>query len=247
MAKFTKYLTLTSVILLVISSIGIIQFSNARTITKPEIPQFTVAYVDNSYVNPPTYSVDPYSGETIQSGGGFTVLNKGLELKITNQQFTSYYEDDNFINLYYRVGYKGHYENEWHYYTRTADLDSDNTVVWIGLIWDQSSPDIRLHALSAGDKVDFKVQSEIGYFGLAENPYVPIGISINYDDLHGEASDWSPTLTYTMSGTQSTTSSNGPTPTVPEFDVIAILPLFVVIPMIITLIARKNSQLKAYN
>jgi hypothetical protein len=246
MAKLEKYTTLTLVILLATSAIGIIQLSNARTITKPEIPQFTVEFVDNSHVYPPTNSVDPYSGETIQSGGGSTVINKGLELTIKNQQFSSYYENNNFIDLYYRVGYKGHYENDWHYYTIPANLESYYTVVWIGLVWDeQSSPDIRLRALSPGDKVDFKVQSEVGYFGMAENPYVPIGSSINYDDLHGEASDWSTVLTYTMSGAKNTTSSIGPTPTVPELDVTSILPLLVIIPLVTVFIVKKRPYLKA--
>ena len=112
--------------------------------------------------------------------------------------------------------------------------DSDYTTIGVGLVWDTWSPDIPLGELSTGDKVDFKVQSQIGYFGLRENRLVPMGYSINYDDLHGEASEWSTEQTFVMTGTPE------PTPTVPEFPVIAFLPILVVMTLVATVLLRKK-------
>jgi len=223
MAGMYRTCALGMVAIFVLSSIIMVESASGQTIPKPAMPEFTAKYVDNSYTYPPTYGTDPYSGKTIQTGGGFTHYNKTIEISIKNQPFTTYYEDDNLINLYYRVSYKGHFENQCHYYTKNANLDSDYTSIWFGLVWDTWSPEVSLGALSAGDKVDFRVQTQIGYFGLRENRLAPTGYSINYDDLHGEASEWSTIQTFVMTGTPDLTplpppspspTSNSPMPTI---------------------------------
>jgi hypothetical protein len=177
------------------------------SIPKPSVPEFTIKNIDNSYYMPPTYGTDPYSGKTIQTGGGFIVQNKSIELTIKNQPFTSYrdgpYVDSNNISLYYQIGYKGHFEDQWHYYTTYAKTGSEYTVILAGLIWDGSQPTIALGNLPAGSQVDFQVQAEIGYFTL--NEHYPILVP-QYGDFHGESSGWSNTQTITVGDNTLTTA-----------------------------------------
>ena len=46
--------------------LGIVQASvDANDIPKPSIPEFTLKFEDNSYYVPPTYEINPYTGELI--------------------------------------------------------------------------------------------------------------------------------------------------------------------------------------
>ena len=76
-------------VLLVIPSVGLVTSAIAQTIPQPSVPEFTVRYADYSYNISPTYGIDPYSGKTVQTGGGFTIQNKSIELTIKTT-FTSY-------------------------------------------------------------------------------------------------------------------------------------------------------------
>jgi hypothetical protein len=84
--------------------------------------------------------------------------------------------------------------------------------------------------------IDFQVEALSGYWTR----------TMEFASQHFEAqeSGWSPTQTVTI---LASSVSPNPSPTIPEFLSLAIVPLFVIIPVIISIIARKNSHLKAYN
>jgi hypothetical protein len=167
------------------------------SIPEPSVPEFTVEYVDNSYYVPPTYGVDEYSGETVQIGGGFTVTNKSIELTIKYQPFTRYcFKDENgthAVDLSYKIGYKGHFGEDWYYTTETAFDSGYDTVVLFWLECGGSRPSIFLGPLSAGDKVDFQVQARIGYRNYVRLPSHVMDPGV-YEYI-GETSEWSNTQT----------------------------------------------------
>jgi hypothetical protein len=176
------------------------------SIPKPSVPEFTVEYVNNSYYAPPIYGIDEYSGETVQTGGGFTVANKSIELTIKNQPFIHYVlKDENGthdVYLRYQIGYKGHFGEEWHYITETVyDSSSDYTIILFGVDWDRSNDGVVLQHLSSGDKMDFQVQARIGYielkYDLSAGSYLPGGYP-SYQVFHGTESGWSGTQTITI-------------------------------------------------
>ncbi len=92
---------------------GLVQGQSA--IPTPSVPSFALYYVDHPYdVAPvaPTYTTNPYTGETQQTSPGspgYHVDNTSIELWILNQQYI-YYSN---YHLYYDVRTRGHFEQNW--------------------------------------------------------------------------------------------------------------------------------------
>ena len=176
------------------------QTASAQLIPKPSVPEFTVEYVDRSYYVPPTYGIDPYSGQTVQTGGGFTVNNKTIDLTIKNQHFTPYVIEDGGVlhSIYqsFQIRYKGHFGKDWYNYTHGEDDWTDYTVILFWLAPNTESP--NLGELSAGDKVDFQAQARIGYFMHTDGDWY----NPNSLVFVGESSDWSSTQTITFGASQ---------------------------------------------
>jgi hypothetical protein len=100
-------------IILIAYSILTIQYANAQSIPKPSIPEFKIKYVDNSYDEPSTYGIDPYTGKNVLTKEGYHVQNKSVELIIKNQPYNSYRnENGSLVWLYYNIAIKGHFE-QW--------------------------------------------------------------------------------------------------------------------------------------
>ncbi len=247
MRLLSKSLILLLIISFTISALSLsIKPTTAQTIPKPSVPEFTVKYVDYSYDVPPTYGIDQYTGKNVTISEGYHIDNRSIEFTIKNQQFTPYTDPNgNSIKLYYDFRYKGNYGEVWTYYpldsngrsvfhyggifvevTPTAYAASNSTYTvllltssLLGTGYSQTLPD--------GVQVNFQVQALVGHFVVNE---------YGYYILTGESSDWSNTQTVTIgetstspNPTQSPTNTISPTPTpsVPEFTVVAILPLFV--------------------
>jgi hypothetical protein len=222
-------------ILLLTLSVGslIIKEASAQDIPKPSVPQFTLKYEVSQYTIPattPTYTIDPYTGEQkIQTSGtpSQTAENKTIELKIKNQPFTPYQIDNykHWINLWYNVSYKGHYENDWKTYFSPhggsgafiQKSDSDYTV-------------ISFTYLPSEGKIDFRIQAQIGYYTQFFTPWVDYKFT-------GQTSGWTNTQTISIPNGEVSTSSPTPTPTVPEFPILAILPMSI---FIISLVALRK-------
>ena len=115
--------TITSIlaIVLVASSIIMVQNASAQSMPKPSVPQFSIQVVDYSYDVPTTYTTDSYTGKQI-TNPGYHVDDIRVEGKIKNQHFTPYMipnpnstNSDNpnlNIDFYYNIRYKGHFGNE---------------------------------------------------------------------------------------------------------------------------------------
>ena len=82
------------------------------SVAKPSVPEFTLKLEAHPYYVPPTYEIDPYTGENTKTKEGYTVENKTIIITIKNQAFTSSFNGTNYY-FYYNVREKGHFENEW--------------------------------------------------------------------------------------------------------------------------------------
>ncbi len=245
MDRLVRYL-LCSAVILAVSSLSIIELSHAQTIPKPSVPQFTINYVQYSYEIAPTYTTDPYTGQTEMTRPGNTVTVKNIEIVIHNQAFSPHQSaDGNYTQLCYYVRAKGHYE-QW----ITDNIKEGGNVL-------DYNNSLQIPASSSGDtiltfplnhwsikpdgQIDFQVKAVVANFYTV--------YSYDYwrpDYVTSEVvseGDWSSTQIFTV---PSTSSSTSPTPTVPEFPFLAIFYLFVVIPLM-TIVVKKRICLKAYN
>jgi hypothetical protein len=250
MGSFSKGFSLLFVLMFVASSLIIVQFVSAQSVSTPPVQEFTLKFVDNSYdVAPkPTSSTDPYTGKTTTTTiPGYHVDNKTVEATIKNPLGASYYN----------FRYKGHYVKDWNYvpFNPNASLpyflsdsyavpfqasNSEYTVVSLYFL--------PLSIISEG-QIDVQVQALYGIFDAV--PYghlVPLPAPTYDFYFKGDAGGWSNTQTITIGETSASTSPNPtqspintvsptpmpsstsittPTPTVPEFSWLVILPLFV--------------------
>jgi hypothetical protein len=176
------------------------------------VPEFTVEFVDNSYDVPPTYSfkIDQYSGEEVNTTiPGYRVENQSIVVTIKKQPFTPYTDEEGHkIELSYSVRVKGHFEEYWNTLSSSSITYSDYsdpeyTVMSFPL--GEGADAYQLTKLTAGDKIDFKVQASIGYStlynsdtGSEVNPEYKGPLYRVYSVFTGEHSDWSATQTLTI-------------------------------------------------
>ncbi len=244
MKQTSKTLTLLLTLALFTTSTAMVESASAQTTKTPSIPNFTVQFVDNSYDIPTTHSVDPYTGQEI-TNQGYHVENKTIQIKIHNQSFKPFNDPNGqAINLYYNVRIKGHFEQNWTEIYRPVygfprqSTDSDYTV--FSYTWaEQGETQVgtRMITLRAGAQAEFQVEAMIGY--VADSGFYSQHSPREY--FEGQTSGWSDIQTITI---DKASASASPSPTVPEFPVTAILPLFVVIPLIATILLRRKTPLK---
>jgi len=211
---------------------GTVQASTGDSgIPKPSIPEFTLKYVDYSYDVPPTYGIDPYTGENVTTQYGYRVENKSVVITIRNQPFTPYKDaSGNYTGLFYNVRFKAHYADEWSYHPYDPDngyrtgsysdtynaSQSDYTIILVRMNVEAVGR-MRLMGIPDGGKVDFQVQALIGhldkiYTGSSGFFWVG-GESDHYYVFTGESSGWSDTQTLTIGEGQTPTPSPATTPT----------------------------------
>ncbi len=202
-----KVFTFLVVFLLAASSISLIHPSLALG-SKPSVPEFTVAYVDHSFDIPLTYGKDPYTGQTIVTGGGSHIDNRTIDVTIQNQLFTPYLDaNNNTVGLYYSVRSKGHFD-DWtsssvHVTSGVpASITSTSTVVSI---------DFSYWGVQQGGQIDFQVAAVSGY-PASDAAYCG---SVHFKTV--DQSDWSNVQTITIGNQVTTTPTyapyTGPTPT----------------------------------
>jgi hypothetical protein len=233
MKSVCKSWTLLLVIAIPFSSLLIASTTAEST---PTVQEFTIKYVDNSYDTPPTTSStqDPYNGQvTTTTHPGTHIENKTIIATIKNPSGATYYN----------FRWKGHYDTTWQYSPFNPDSEmpyfvadgysvpfqastSTYSKFWLSFLPQQ---------ISADGSIDVQVQGLYGSFRT--EPYVHAGWvgAPTYDFyFEGQAGDWSSTQTITYG--EATTA---PSPTVPEFPTTAILPLFIVIPLLAAILIRK--------
>ncbi len=139
-------------------SSGLVIPANAQF--SPSTPQFTVQYIDRSYTEPPIYGTDPYTGKTIQTGGGNYVDNRTIDVTIQNQPFTPYQYGNSTVYLFYAVRSKGHYE-DWgtagsgfHSQDGIKSASGGSTLVTFF---------INYWGINSGGQVDFQVKAVLAY------------------------------------------------------------------------------------
>jgi hypothetical protein len=228
---FWATIILSGLILTSATRFGTAQASTGYSSTpKPTVPEFTLKLVEHPYDVSPTYSTDPYTGESVMTQSGYHVQNKSIEITIKNQHFTPYEDSNgNDITLMYNIRWKGHFGDLWSYYAgktnkieNTRDYfrasDSDYSVVVGGLSWNEDSVGYHfpIGSLSEGSQdshVDFQVEALIGHSNrVYVGNMIPFG-AIYYYNFTGEASDWSTTQTITISESQTPTPSATPVTT----------------------------------
>jgi len=177
--------TLLLVVILIISSVIIVESAYAQLLPKPSVPEFTLKYIDNSHNVPPIYGTDPYTGKNVITQEGYYIQNKSVEIRIKNQPFASYRnENDSIVGLWYNVVSKGHFQ-VWSNGTIPIDnylfgSDSDYTIISCGLDGNNGSEPFRgdfwlggVGIIPDGGQLDFRIQALIGYKTKIIDPPVP--------------------------------------------------------------------------
>ena len=239
MSCISKGFPLLPVVILAVSSLIMVEFAFAQSISKPSVPEFTLKIVARPYDVSPTATIDPYTGQNIVTHGDYHAENKSIDVTIKNQP----------SDTYYQIQFKGHYNNDWQLYSTSnmitpiqltqyiAQSNSDYTVVSVPLNSDQALNSNGKHVGSItnfpeGGQVDFQVRALVGSPTVYQAGLM--GDMVRFDGVTG---DWSNIQTITIpEGSTSTSSPNPtptstqnptPTPTVPELSLLAILSLFV--------------------
>jgi hypothetical protein len=197
-AAFIMALLLSALVVAVL--FGIVQ-------AKPSVPEFTVKLEAHPYDVPPTYEIDPYTGENVTTHAGYHVENKSIVFTIKNIPFTPYNDTDgNFIELYYNIRAKGHFEEYWTELGHINSSDSEYVIVSYAL--GENAHKEILREITTGDKVDFQVETQVGYYTTKYDFIIRIGSFFT-----GETSCWSDTQTLTIGESQTPTPSPATTPT----------------------------------
>lgn len=248
-----KVLTIALMLALVASSLIMVQTSSAQSIPKPSVPEFSVQIADRSYdvAQTTTSYTDPYTGKTTtQVQPGYHVVNRTIEVKIKNQPFNSFTDSSgNKISLYYNISTKPHYGGDWTYYTTPSGQtwgqafpasNSQYTMLEFGFGGYGEAASQQIGYVTPGGEVDFRVQAQIGYYhyewvslGGSDHPLLG-GLVPRFA---GQVSEWSNPETVKIPETSDYLS---PTPSVPELPWMAIVPLFVFVPLIATVLLRKK-------
>jgi hypothetical protein len=236
-------------------SLIIVKPASAQSIPNPSVPEFSVQYVNHPYDLAPTSTVDPYTGKTIVTSQGGHFDNFSIEVKIKNQAFISSIDSSgNYTSLSYNLRFKGHYENEtkWVYYpviptdygSASHPVDPFQTGARGSKYLDASKSDYSVFTLPKwqvsnvpqGGQIDVQVQTLIGHDNMHDWGMGQFGELITYY-FEGEYTEWSSTQTVTIGQTSTSNPTQNPTqtptntvlstptPTVPEFSLLAILPL----------------------
>jgi hypothetical protein len=220
MGSLSKGFSLLIVVILAVSSIIFVESAFAQSIPKPSVPEFTAKLISSP---PESQSV-----------------NRTIELSIKNQPSISFY------NIRMRVN-----DANWGIlYPNNNSVpnqsDGEYTILsyrsgYLGVEY-QYHLGYKVENLTAGDKIDFQVQAMVGSIHRVFNPNFTNQIDMYSYVFTGVTGDWSNTQTVNI---PETSSSVSPSPTVPEFSVTVILPLFAVMPFIIAVIQRKRRLSKS--
>jgi hypothetical protein len=235
-----------------------------QPIPTPYVPEFTINYVNSSYYVPESYVrnpitgqivIDPYTGKDA-TNPPYYKNNSTVELIITNQPFVPYTDSSgNRINFFYNVRIKWlapapnetfSTPQDWVYIYSAQELPIASNSQYTVLNYPPARP--------TGIVEGFQVQAMIG--SIQKDPNYPP--SLNFSTFVGETSDWSntqslvmpdsndypiyttPAATSTDSATALPSQSPSQTPTVPEFPIAIILPLFAVVMLLSIIIIRKK-------
>ena len=239
MDRISKGLAIFIILIIAISGLSLLMVrpTSAQTAPSPTVPQFAVKYVQASYT-----SIDPYTGLSKQ------VDNSTIQVSIQNQPLNSFYNSGTY-SLYFNIRTKGHFEyDNWTIQNQNVTIFSDASGYFSVLGVKPSDSTYTTISYPAdyppNSQVDFQVQPVV--YILAENFYLnhPFNAPNNQGGTHYqqpeefETTNWSNTQTVAIS---EITNSPTPTPTVPEFSWLMILPLSIAILSIVVLVRQRKT------
>jgi hypothetical protein len=259
MDRINRVLSLLFIVILAVSSLMIVESAFTQSIPKLSVPEFTLKLVDNSYSVPKTVTIDPFTGANVTQPS-HRVDNKTIEVIIQNQPFNPILIQEGKSNwttaFYYNVQFKGHFSQNWipiYFYGDPFPTPSNSDYTTIEYQLELTSPNASSYYLQvyreydgsyssipteipSNAQIDFQVQAMIGNFHRGYNATATDPLQMFPWVFEGQTSDWN-TQTITIPATSTLTSpSPNPTstPTVPEFPILVILPLFVSVLLIAT-------------
>jgi hypothetical protein len=244
------------------------EFTNAQNTSltsfpTPSAPEFSVSITNSSYYVPITYSTDPFNGQKIANGSYYSGFVDALNLtiRIKNQPLALSTQSDLYNGFKYFIEIKNHSSTNW--ISLTGYVNGLGTVQdGLGFLPSQGSETSLSFQFSAPY---FPVNNEKEYpantSGLtyATTPFFPITVNKDeYIDLRvgagignfqyismgqllfsGNYSDWNE-LTMPLINGETSNVNPSPSPTVPEFPVVAILPLFVIMLLAVLMVKSKT-------
>jgi hypothetical protein len=201
MGKISKKSALFLTLTIVLSCLTILTVkpADAQSIPKPTVPEFTLKYIDRSFVEPVAYSTatDPFTGKQVTtSSGGSYIEKKTVDVTIKNQN----YPNTDSGQLYYTVQTKGHFANwttdpvDGYSFKRILASNSSYTVVTLTISpYADAVPSYQDVFIPDGGMEDFQVNAEVGYYYQVASDHFPPYYIQKFQTV--EQSGWSNTLT----------------------------------------------------
>ena len=240
MDNMGKSLALILILIVAISSLSLMMIKPAFAQT-PSTPVFNVSTTSGSYVVPTTYSNNQYTGANV-TNVGYTVTTFNVTITVQNAPLTTAY----------LLEVKGHYSSSWYNptiddYNITAFVSSGSqTVINLYGSNESEAPPNQIFLqygghwginVPFGGKLDFRLQSISGSIGARVfGGWIYVG----------NASDWSAVKTVTIPTFNLASASPSPTPTVPEFPSLIILPLLITMLFVAVILRLKPKLLRPF-
>ena len=232
MDRISKVFALFITLIIIMSGLTLLMVepSNAQVgVTTPIIPGFNVTFQNYSIYIPPTYGVDPSSGKAVMTKAGYTQLDQWVNVNIGGQPFVRYNNSaGQLISLYYGVTWKGNHDTSWQtvpqgiHFEDAADPGASQAIgrlISIGFKGVNSGGGAEGYMALLDPtvtQIDFQVEAMIGYYN-------------SNDAFVGQSSGWSNTQTLQVQVVSNPTPTpiltSTPTPSVPEFSWLIILPI----------------------
>ena len=253
MKSVRKSLALIIIFSIAITTISLLTIkpANAQTLSKPSIPQFTLAFDKHSSDRQATYATDPYTGQQRELEPAKHYEWETINVTITNQPFIL---QKNSLNastetLFYNVRTKGHFDRVWSEFAPedyfTQDCSGQYTVItfFVGVNGPdgdvgQGPTELAQMSLDTGGQVDFQIEALLGYVQFeGQSLTQTFGVQNNYS-FNGTESGWSNTQTISV---PANSNSPAPTPAIPEFSPVVSLLLIALISVAIPISLRKKA------
>jgi hypothetical protein len=208
-----------------VGSIVMVGFQFGSCLSVPSVPEFSLSFVAYPYEVPPTYIIEPNTGQSTLKDSGFVVQNRSIEVTIKNQPYNATLDaSGNQTALHYNIRYREHSAASWiTYYVYGGYPEASGDAYTTILV-----SNTYLDTLENGSQIDVEVQALVGYDYLAfEGPacssgscrpsYMTAELYYNFSGVTGEWSSIQTVKINDPSITQTPYPIENSTPTPPQF------------------------------